>query len=201
MFIRLIHFFCFFTLLITHSAFSENVCILEGEEFPPPRSKPVEIKRVYECNKPRLCHFVIPTGVAAIGLAMGAYKATENRDDCIPTPSTPVTPTDVLSFFVEGDFGSGNEGNGGGFTVEIEFPGMSLLDTITLSLPTGIGSLSELSNSTTNFSSGNQFTANVTNVTSSADSITVTMRINGIDILAQATSNPTTSTSFVFTIP
>jgi len=202
MFTRLIQIVCFLALLVTQSTFCDKVYIVEDEEFPLPRSKhPPQV--VTKCYTPRLCHFVIPTGVAAIGLAMGSYKATENRDECVPTPETPTPPEDVLDFFVEAHFNNISFGLGS-ITLEIKFPNMSLLDTMMLSTPT-IGTVTELSNATTNFSSGDQFTVDVISI--SADDgpdvnyLEVKMRINGIDIIGMAQAGPTTSTSFVFTIP
>jgi len=200
MLVRFIQLSCLFVFLATQSLLAGDCIVLEEEKFPPPRSNPEEIPKIYKSFEPRLCHFVIPAGIAAIGLSVGAVKATECSDDCDPTTETPES-TSTLAFYVEGEFGQGNEGNGGGFTVEIEFPDTSLLDTIVLNLPSGIGTLSQLSNSTTDFDSGDQFTVNVTNVVDSADSITVTMRIDGVDIIAQTEDDPTTSTSFIFTIP
>jgi len=199
MFTKLLRLFCILSLFAAQSAFSDEEWDPEKEWFPVPRAQSAPEEKNYQCTKPRLCHFVIPTGVAAIGLAIGAYKATE-CDDCEPTQPTPVIPSDVLNFFVEAALGFGSESSGGGITVEIEFPDMSLLDTISFSTETS-GIFTELSNSTTDFSSGDQFTVNVTSVTYAADNLEVTMRINGIDIITQAQSDPTTSTSFVFTIP
>jgi len=203
MLIRFIKFCCLFAILATQSLLAGNGNDIEREKFPPPRSKPEEIPKFYKSFEPRLHQFMIPAGIAAIGLSVGAVKATAcSEEDSELATSESVS---TLAFFVESSLGGDSDSGemGGSITVEIEFPDMSLLDTITFSVDPTFNPITEteLSNSTTDFESGDQFTLNVTAVADMVNSVTATMRINGIDILAQTEADPTIATSFVFTIP
>jgi len=203
MLVRFLKFCCLIILLAAQSLAGSDCIAFEGEEFPPPRSKPEEIPVIYKCYEPRLCHFVIPAGIAAVGLTVGAIKATECPDDC--DPGTEVQSVSTLEFFVEASLGGDIDGVdlGGSITLEIEFPDMSLLDTISFSVPPVEDPVmeTELSNSTTDFESGDQFVVNVTAEAERVEDLVVTMRIDGVDIIAQPDSSPTIATSFTFTIP
>ncbi len=175
-------------LLCFHVGSADEVIVLDDCPFPAPRSCPEE--RSALCNKPRLCKFVIPAGVAAMGLAIGAIAAT---DKC---PSPAGYPPPVLNFFVEGSTGSESPGN---ISFVILFPDGSALDSFAFSSDAA-ENYSATSNSTVAFESGDSFSLQVT-ASGGARNVNATLRIDGVPIETQSLIQPDVGDSLIFTTP
>lgn len=177
-------------LLCFHVGSADEVIVLDDCPFPAPRSYPEE--RSALCNKPRLCKFVIPAGVAAMGLAIGAITAI---DKC-PSPSPAGAPPPVLDFLVEGSTGAESPGN---ISFVILFPDDATLDSFAFSSDTA-ENYSATSNSTVAFESGDAFTLQVT-AADGARSVNATLRIDGVAIETQSLNQPDVGDSLIFTTP
>jgi len=144
--------------------------------------------------------YVLPVAIAGSALAVSAVRATDSCDDPCPNVTTP-----ILEFFVEASLGGfdGESNAPGLISVEILFPDSSALDTITLSTTsTPVPVIqSQLSNATRNYSSGDQFTVNVTALSDRVNSITVEGRLDGVAFDSHPQVSPTLGPLFTFTIP
>lgn len=142
---------------------------------------------------------MIPAGIAAIGLTIGAVKALE----CSGSDQR-------LQFTGSFQATTGQSSENIGDTTlvfEIIAPDSSVFysDSLVSGISTGGEAVTFTSGSTTFFRSGDVYTVNVTSLTSTGASTAVTFTVDGlvegVIFDSQTASPPTSSTTFTFTIP
>ncbi|NGX57139.1 MAG: hypothetical protein K940chlam3_00022 [Chlamydiae bacterium] len=144
---------------------------------------------------PPLCKFVIPAGIAAIGLTIGAVKALE-CENCVYKTALQFT-------------GSFQASTGGDTTLvfKILFPDTIVFynDSLISGDATGGAAVNFSSGTTTSYKSGDTFTVSVISLSSTGSSsptnFTVNGLIAGVIFDTQSATPPTGTTTFTFTIP
>lgn len=130
----------------------------------------------------RWSQFVLPAAISGAAIGAGAVSATccpdKNEPSLSGDPIDPVDPNLPLSFLLEGTVGGDHLD--GEITFEVRFPDNTVLDTLMFQSIQTLVPFSAVSNSTTNYVSGDIFTVVVTAISGEASITQISLLVNGV---------------------
>ncbi len=164
------------TLPIEHFEFDSDAAVSHSPSPLVPEERPSV------SYSSRWSQFVLPAALSGAAIGAGAVSATccsdKNEPSLSGDPIDPVDPNLPLSFLLEGTVGGDHLD--GEITFEVRFPDNTVLDTLMFQSIQTLVPFSAVSNSTTNYVSGDIFTVVVTAISGEASITQVSLLVDGV---------------------